>query len=194
MRGKDFEKGLRDIPAAKPKSDRAGRRPEYKTLTLDEMQERDREKAAKRAARERERRAQGIAPKPLSADAPKPHLEAHPEPWQIVAKMRPLSPEAKAAAIAAIAQRAADAAELERVKAEAIAADKAAAELARSEARKEAERRRRAEISADPIAAEARRAAKRNSDRDRRIREGAKPRPNARLEATGANGRAKVQE
>jgi len=192
MRGKDFEKGLRDIPAAKPKSDRAGRRPEYKTLTLEQMQERDREKAAKRAMRERERKAQGITPKPLTADAPKPHLEAHPEPWQIVAKMRPLSPEAKASAIAAIAQRAAEAAEAERIKAEAKAAEKAAAELARAEARKEAERRRRAEISADPIAAEALRASKRRYDRERRIREGAKPRPNAQLEATGAANRPKV--
>jgi len=108
MKGKDMEKGLREVKAAKPKA-AAGRRSEYKPITFEEFQEKERERNRRRHERDRAKR--GLAPASIPApakpaEAPDP-FEVSPERRAYLRSLPPLSPAERAARIAEIARRAA---------------------------------------------------------------------------------------
>lgn len=172
-------KGLSEPRQSAPRGDGPGRRAEYKTLTLDELQERERERNRRR--HEKDRAKASASPEPIEAVAPKAPAPK-PAPARAPGKrleLKPLSESAKAKALAEIAARAPQASP-------SPAAEPAPVKIGRwtpeqAERRKIAERdrrkRRAAEIAGDPEKLEAHRARRRELDRAARERQGAIPRP-----------------
>lgn len=111
MKGKDMEKGLRDV---KPRVNKgpSGRRSEYKPLTLEQLQAKEREKARIRYEKEKLKNCAEVIIRP--APPAKPSAEPAPDPFEVSPQRRaylrslpPLSEAEKAARIAAIRERAA---------------------------------------------------------------------------------------
>jgi len=175
-------KGLGEVKPAKAKGE-AGRKAEYKNLSLDEIQERERERNRRRHDKARGRTATpAIAqPEPVAE-----REEAAPIGVKRAGLARPLSDKAKAEAIAEIAARAAA---LSQVK----PAKRRTAEDPESRREKEKKRRERMliEFQTNPEARERYLAQRRESDRQRRARQGSKPRPNGRIENNGLDRRPK---